>query len=53
LIKSFNDLDKSQLIEIEFYDGNAFGEFRVNIDAKKKSTSKKKENHKTQNKLPF
>ena len=53
LIKSFNDLDKSQLIEIEFHDGSAFGEFRANINTKKKSISQKRNNHKTQNKLPF
>lgn len=53
LIKSFNDLDKSQLIEIEFHDGSAFGEFKSNINAKKKSTSQKKNNSKEQNKLPF
>ena len=53
IIKSFNDLDKVQLIEIEFHDGSAFGEFKVNVNAKNKSTLQKGSDHKIQNKLPF
>lgn len=53
LIKSLNDLGNDQMIEIEFYDGSAFGEFKVNVNSKKKSMLQRNNNHKTQNKLPF